>query len=137
MMLDDFTSRAIAVPFVDKGRSWAGWDCWGAIVLFHQEVLGIRLPSYTEDYSDAGSSVRSRENLRHLITRHLPKWTSVRHTRPGDVVLLNIAGRPIHVGLALGDGRMLHTERKVGTIIERLSSPMWARRIEGVYRYAG
>ncbi len=137
MMLDEFACRAIAVPFINKGRSWAGWDCWGAVVLFYREVLGINLPSYTADYSDAGGSVESREVLRQLITRHLPKWTSVARVEPGDVVLLNIGGRPIHVGLALGDGRMLHAERKVGTLVERLSSPIWARRVEGFYRYDG
>lgn len=135
MTPEKFARLAIEVPFVEKGRSWSGWDCWGAVVLFHHEVLGIDLPSYVTDYADAGNTMEGRETLRRLITHHLPKWISVARPEPGDVVLLNIGGRPIHVGLALGGGLMLHTEAKVNTVIERLASPMWARRIEGFYRY--
>lgn len=134
MMLDEFIRRAIEVPFADKGRSWEAWDCYGMLRLFHHEVLGIDLPSYVADYSDAGGTPEARETLRRLITHHLPKWSSVESPEPGDGVLLNIGGRPIHVGLAIGNGLMLHTERKIGTVIERMSSPMWARRIEGFYR---
>ena len=122
MTLDEFTARAIRVPFVELGRGWSGWDCWGAVVMFHQKVLGVELPHYTTGHSDAWAS-------------HPPKWDSVTRPEPGDVVLLSIAGLPIHVGLAIGAGLMLHTEPRIGTLIERLASPKWARRVEGFYRY--
>ncbi len=134
MNLEEFTRRAISVPFVEKGRDWAGWDCWGQLRLFHRDVLGVDLPSYTESYTDAGHSAESRERLRTLFKKGLDAWQRVHEPMPGDGVLLNIGGRPIHVGLAIGNGRMLHTSRKINTVIERLASPMWARRIEGFYR---
>lgn len=136
MILDEFISRAIVVPFVDKGRDWSGWDCWGMVVLFHREVLGVAIPSYTDSYRDAGRSKSSRVQLQDLIQTNMPKWDRIDDPLPGDAVLLNIGGRPIHVGLAIGAGRMLHTERRVCTLIERLSSPIWEKRIEGFYRYA-
>ncbi len=135
MTLEEFTARAIRVPFMDKGRDWDCWDCWGMIFLFHREVLSVTLPSYTEDYQDAGHSVESRQRLSTLIKTNMGAWRRVERPEPGDVVLLNIGGRPIHVGLALGGGLMMHTERKINTVIERLDSPMWAKRIEGFYRY--
>ena len=135
MTLDEFTRRAIVVPFVGQGRGWDCWDCWGQIFVFHRDVLGVKLPSYTECYQDAGHSVESRQRLSTLIKTNMGAWRRVESPEPGDVVLLNIGGRPIHVGLAIGDGRMLHTERRINTVIERLASPMWARRIEGFYRY--
>ena len=122
MPLAEFTTRAITVPFVSQGRCWAGWDCWGAVVMFHQEVLGIELPLYTTCHSDAW-------------TCHAPKWDSVTSPAPGDVVQLCIDGRPIHVGIALGNGTMLHSDQIAGTVVERLASPKWARRVEGYYRY--
>ena len=126
MPLAEFIRRAIAVPFVEQGRGWTGWDCWGAVVMFHQEVLGIKLPSYVADQSDAGG-VR--------LPGHQPTWDSVTSPEPGDVAQLCIAGRPVHVGIVVGDGLMLHSDPMTGTVIERLSSPKWARRIEGFYRY--
>ena len=120
---------------MDKGRDWDAWDCWGMLCVFHRDVLGVTLPSYVDDYQDAGESPESRKGLRDLIATNLGAWRRVDEPEPGDGVLLNIGGRPIHVGLAIGDGLMLHTERKINTVIERLASPMWARRIEGFYRY--
>ncbi len=137
MSFDDFICRAIAVPFVDKGRGWSGWDCWGMLRLFYHEVLGISLPSYAEGYADAGQSAETRNQLRAVIAIGKALWRCVPAPEVGDVVLLNIGGHPLHVGLALGHGRMLHAERRVGTLIERLSSPIWARRVEGFYRYDG
>ncbi len=135
MTLDEFTARAIQVPFMDRGRDWDAWDCWGMFRVFHREVLGVALPSYAESYQDAGHSVESRKVLSTIIAANMGAWRRVERPEPGDGVLLNIGGRPIHVGLALGGGLMLHAERKINTVIERLASPMWAKRIEGFYRH--
>ena len=135
MTLDEFAARAITVPFINKGRDWSGWDCWGAVFLFHRDVLCDPVPSYTDDYQDAGESPASRRGLHDLIASQMKTWRRVDRPEPGDGVLLNIGGRPIHVGLALGGGLMLHTERKINTVVERLASPMWARRVEGFYRH--
>ena len=137
MTLTEFIARAILVPFVNKGRDWHGWDCWGMLRLFHDRVLRIDLPDYSESYTDAGHSAESRERLATLFQTGLTSWRAVSEPEPGDGVLLNIGGRPIHVGLAIGEGRMLHTSRRINTVIERLDAPMWARRIEGFYRHAG
>ncbi len=130
----EFARLAIEVPFVEKGRSLFGWDCWGMVFLFHRHVLGVELPSYSEQYINAGSSVEGRAQLAGLIGKNLKGWDRVEAAETGDVVLLNINGHPIHVGIAIDAGRMLHTEAKCNTIIERLASPMWSRRIEGFYR---
>ncbi len=135
MNLEEFTARAIRVQFMDKGRDWDAWDCWGMCRVFYRDVKGVALPSYAESYQDAGHSVESRKVLSALFAANMGAWRRVDAPEPGDVVSLNIGGRPIHVGLALGGGLMLHTERRINTVIERLDSPMWARRIEGFYRY--
>lgn len=124
MPLAEFTRRAIDVQFLEQGRGWSGWDCWGMVVMFHQEVLGIKLPGYTTGHSDTWTG-----------QGHPPKWDMVTHPEPGDVVQLRIAGRPVHVGIAIGDGLMLHSDPIAGTVIERMSSPKWARRVEGFYRH--
>ena len=122
MPLAEFIRRAIAVPFVEQGRGWSGWDCWGVVVMLHREVLGVELPRYTTGHSDAWAG-------------HPPKWDNVSRPEPGDVVQLCIAGRPIHVGIAIGDGLMLHSDPTAGTVVERLASPKWSHRVEGFYRY--
>ncbi len=135
MTLEEFTARAIRVPFMDKGRDWDAWDCYGMLCVFYREVLGVVLPSYVDDYQDAGECPESRKGLRDLMAANMGAWHRVDEPEPGDGVLLLIGGRPIHVGLALGGGLMLHTEKRINTVIERLDSPMWAKRVEGFYRY--
>ena len=56
---------------MDKGRDWDAWDCWGMLCVFHRDVLGVTLPSYTGSYQDAGHSVESREVLRAIIAQNL------------------------------------------------------------------
>lgn len=64
-------------------------------------------------------------------------WYRVEIPQENDVVVFNIAGKPAHVGVCLGRGDFLHVEEGSKSCVERLSSPMWSRRIEGYYRHTG
>ena len=48
MTWEQFTERAVLTPFLDKGRSYLGFDCWGLVVCGYRDVLGVSLPSYDE-----------------------------------------------------------------------------------------
>lgn len=37
-------SNFIGIPFVSKGRSFKGCDCYGLVKLYYKEVLNIELP---------------------------------------------------------------------------------------------
>ena len=142
MTLNEFVARAVGVPFKPRGRDWNGWDCWGCVVLSFHEILGIELPSYEDQYED--DDVRGSARLGELVAAQLGEWAVVPLNRdasrpytfakPMDVAVFRLHGRPLHTGLVLDQARMLHTEHKIGTVIERLSSPMWAKRLEGIYR---
>ena len=134
MTLPEFVCKALRVPFVARGRDWSGLDCWGLVRLAHAEVLGVQLPSYLESY--VAADVRGTEALGDLIVANLPGWNRVEMPMPMDVALFLIHGRPVHVALVIDSRRALHTEAKVGTFVERLDSPMWLKRLEGVYRHA-
>jgi cell wall-associated NlpC family hydrolase len=49
-------------------------------------------------------------------------------------VLLRIHNLLCHVGVYVGDGCMLHVRRGANTVVEDLTSPRWAPRVEGYYR---
>ncbi|OOW67088.1 hypothetical protein Xmar_07705 [Xanthomonas axonopodis pv. martyniicola] len=65
------------------------------------------------------------------------EWQRVSHPQPLDVVVFNRAGRPAHVGVCVGRGEFVHVEEGSRSCKERLGSPLWARRVEGFYRYMG
>lgn len=64
-------------------------------------------------------------------------WERVDIPMENDVVVFNRFGKPSHVGVCIGNGDFLHVEEGGKSYVERLSSRMWERRIEGFYRYVG
>jgi cell wall-associated NlpC family hydrolase len=53
----------------------------------------------------------------------------------GDVVLLRLRGLPVHVGIIVARGWMLHVEAKVDSVVERFDGLEWRNRILGIYRH--
>jgi len=137
MQLDEFIDRALAVPFLEKGRSWSGWDCWGVVYMAYNEVLDIELPQYTGEYS---SSIR-RDELRNLIERRKDaEWSNVDDPIAMDFVLLKMLGRDCHIGLMIDAKNFLHVEAKCMTHIESVNDIAWRGagydKVEGFYRHA-
>ncbi len=66
-----------------------------------------------------------------------PAWLEVERgaEQAGDVVLLRLRGLPIHVGLVVARGWMLHVEAKVDSVLERFDGLEWRRRVLGTYRH--
>lgn len=136
--LKEFVAKAIVVPFKDKGRDYSGWDCYGLMRCFLKDVHDIEIPSFVDDYENAGLTKDSRDHLEFVITERkkiLPKWVAVEKPRAGDGVLFLVGGRPIHMGLMVDENNFLHTEFKINTVIESIKSITWKKRIEGFYRY--
>ena len=129
----DWVTRMIGVPFKEKGRDLAGFDCWGAVAYGLRQGFGIVVPSYTEAYttSQEGAEIAA------LIGREASGWLAVplADAQPGDVLILRIQGQPWHCGLVLEPPLFVHTDRTLWTVRDRWDSPVWSRRIIGLYRH--
>jgi hypothetical protein len=64
-------------------------------------------------------------------------WIKVIAPEEDAVVVFRRYGRPSHVGVCLNSNDFLHVEENSSSCIDRLSSPIWNKRIEGFYRYVG
>jgi len=125
-------SEYIGIPFKSQGRDRRGIDCWGLLRLVYKERLGINLPSYTDEYKHAFD----KESVSKTVEAHEREWVRVQDEKPFDVVLLRIKGLPIHLGIIIEKGIMIHAiNRKIATCKERYDSLMWRNRILGFYRY--
>jgi cell wall-associated NlpC family hydrolase len=118
------------VPFKSEGRDFAGWDCWGLIYQAYLTCFEIALPSF--------ANVPALENwhvsdLYTEVRRHYPEVRRGQEA-PGDVVVLR--GLPVHIGLVVAKGLMLHVEKDISTCIEPYTGPLWKNKILGFYRYA-
>lgn len=114
MTWKDFSRKAITVPFVPKGRDYAGWDCWGLCVCGYRDVLGIELP----DYRDSYETVIDPRALHKLFTfGRDAQWREI-DPRVGAVALIALRRLPVHVGIVVSRTHILHCCRGMGTVRE-------------------
>ena len=136
MNLPVFVNKVLCMPFVARGRDYEGGDCWAVVWLFYRDVLGRDLPAYDTGYATAGASDVDRSMVGRIMIRERVKYEQTDAPRLGDVVLLRCSGRACHVGVMIDDRQFLHIEDRRGATVERLTSPIWQRRCEGIYRLA-
>lgn len=127
-------AQFVGIPFADHGRAADGLDCWGLARAALKACAGIDLPDYGGGYSDVGDHAGVAASIREGLAQG---WVRVDAPRLYDLVIFNIAGQPRHVGLMLGPTKFLHAPEGQTSRIERVDDRMWARRVEGFYRYTG
>lgn len=128
-----WTNDFIRVPFEEKGRDRNGVDCWGLVRLIYKERLGIDLPSLL-DYT----STKDRINISEMVCKESLKWVEIPkgEEKEFDVVIIEMLGLPIHVGVVVGNNMMIHCEKGSGTtVVNYKKEAQWFRRIKGFYRY--
>lgn len=134
----DAQRKYLRIPFKGDGRDFNGCDCGGIICLIYKEELGVILPNWAELYknSHVESFTELTEIMGGMLDRlfaEVPKGAMI---QPYDVIVFNIAGSPIHVGLAVNNNVFMHImEGYTSVRTERLDSINWKKRIDGVFRY--
>ncbi|MGQ7298065.1 MULTISPECIES: C40 family peptidase [Actinomycetes] len=94
-------SQYIGTPYRFGGTSPSGFDCSG----YTQHV-----------YADNGIALARTTSEQLATTTRISKSEA----RPGDLVFfVNAAGRPYHVGIYTGDGRMMDSPRTGKSVSER------------------
>ena len=117
------------IPYLDKGRTRAGVDCYGLYKLVNLEQFGRLVPDYVY------SSSLDQDAVAQVMDQYLAvDFRRVETPAPGDLITLKLIGRPWHCGCWVAPGLMLHSIGDQLSGIERLDSVRWARRITGFHR---
>jgi cell wall-associated NlpC family hydrolase len=121
----------IGIPYVDRGSSFQGCDCWGLVWLFHVEVLNTLVPRYDGYASAEGPDIPDR------ICAGWEQWTQVEPAaiEVGDVLALRLGRVPLHCGVYIGQGRMLHTLKGRMSCTEEVQGGFWSRSIVRIGRW--
>ena len=122
----------VGIPFVSGGRNRDGADCYGTAWPASSEQFGGSLPLLSGDYTDADNFAETEALMRSR--RPLLAGRPVETPEAGDVCVLKFHGLPVHLGICAGGGWMLHTLKGTGSVLQRISDPRLAGRIEGWYR---
>ncbi|MGP1664446.1 MAG: NlpC/P60 family protein [Rhodanobacter sp.] len=119
----------VKIPYVDRGRDHVGVDCYGLVVLVNREQFAREVRDYVYASSLDQISVAA------IIERHLTiDWGRVETPQPGDLVMLQILGRPWHCAIHVAPGLILHAIDNSASCIDRVDSVRWQRRVLGYYR---
>jgi cell wall-associated NlpC family hydrolase len=127
-------NELIGIPYVNKGTSVRGVDCWGLIVLYHELVLGREIPRYGTGYDDAES-----QQAWSMIQAGWVDWERVPpgQEQKGDVLAFRglKTPQPTHCGVVVGAGRFLHCLRGRATCIENYDRGMWKSLLVRIGRW--
>lgn len=97
MTPQQFTARAVGVPWVRWRSDWAAMDCYGLIVLYFREVLGIELGRVPEtDIATGFTAARG--------------WVECGPEAGATCFMAWRRGAPTHCGVLLSGGTVLHSE---------------------------
>ncbi len=123
-------SKYIGIPFKSNGRDELGIDCYGLVRMVLRNEFGKELPDFY--YKNA----LNKEEVRNLINvnRPLLAGKKTKRPKPGDVAVIRYRGIPCHIGVYVGEGKILHIKQGTDSIIERANSVHLKARIEGYYR---
>lgn len=103
--------RWIGTRYQYGGHSLDGTDCSGMVMEIYNKVTGIALPRNSAEQCRFATDIR-----RDLL-------------RQGDLVFFATsgAGRVSHVGIYIGDGRMIHASASKGVTESSLDDKYWIR----------
>jgi lipoprotein Spr len=143
--LPSWAREYIGIPFLDKGRTRDGCDCWGLNRLIWGERFFLWVPSFLDAYEEAhdGATV-ARAIVDYGLTD--PAWREVAagQERLGDGVHLvgyyKIDGRwekaEMHVGIVLAPGVLIHIEEGIDASLMNYREKLGgANRVLGFYRH--
>ncbi len=131
----------LPIPFVDRGLTRAGCDCYGLYRLILLEQTGHALPEHPD--VAAGETLAKLRNI--LAAAKSAEWTKV---EPGDELGFDVVlmrgqfeaegrkhSRPIHMGCVVEPGVLIHTEEGAGvTLAPYREHPRIRSRVESFWR---
>ncbi len=122
-------NKYVGIPFKNLGRDFDGLDCWGLVRLFYLEEYGIELPML-DFYNQANDT----KEIYPIVDLYTPIIGGTKQEIPerGDIVVMKYFGVPCHVGVYVGDNRVLHVNRRIDSVIQRLDT--MKGRVDGFYR---
>jgi cell wall-associated NlpC family hydrolase len=125
----------IGIPFLDRGRDRNGMDCWG-LALATMRHFGKDVPDFDVSCFDTPSIHAIYDGQRAQWV-----WNKVDIPEPGDIAIMCLDPRfpemVQHVGVYIGNGRVIHTLKKRESHLIRLDDPYWSRKISGWLRWTG
>lgn len=129
-MIPGWVKPYVGLPYESKGIG-PGFDCWTIYKHIFKHERGIVIPDNDNDYINANDI----ESVHKYFENSKDDWIALIKPETYCLIMMNIAGEPVHVGMCLDNEYMIHTLEGHNSAIERYTSKKWNRRIEGFYKW--
>ena len=96
MTEQEFISHWVGTPWLERGHSKDGIDCWALVVRYYNDVLGIELE---DDYGP---------NFLQGYLQEVQKWQQTEaKTGVAFMCFDRLTHEPCHVGVVVGNGKYI------------------------------
>lgn len=129
MILPVWAAQYGNIPYKELGRDRAGIDCWGLVKLIMLEQYGKDIPDLIGEYADQDD----KKSIVDCYNRYKFRFTQIAEPKCGAIVMFNIEGVPVHIGVMLNEVHFIHASEGRVSGIDRITHPIWKSRIEGFY----
>lgn len=108
-------SRWLGTPYKYGGVDKAGVDCSGLVMNVYRSALSIKMPRNSKAQSDYCTPVQKND------------------LTPGDLLFFATSGgdKVSHVGIFIGDNRMIHSSTSRGVIVSDIDADYYMRTYAG------
>lgn len=125
----------VGIPFKWLGYDRDGCSCWGLVRMVAKEQFNLDLPKYDEIEARAQKGEGS-PNPYFCQGYSIP----LKAAKGGDLLhmwaLYKSRKLPLHVGMVVEPGKVLHIEEGCGSVIVDYRKQPMNRRVIGAYRFA-
>lgn len=108
------------------GTPYEKLDCFGVARKFYSWVMGVELKHYYD------GEAKERDEAKSLIYSNMGDFEQVTEPKLGDLILMKMYGVESHIGVYIGSGAMLHTQKTTGCVVAPISR--YSKVIVGYYR---
>lgn len=128
-------SKYIGTEWKSGGREVGSYlDCWGIVWAIYNNEYEIYLPKL-EHIAIGNGTRETTEAIESVFPQIYKSFEAAESPKEGSVIMMRMAGHPIHIGVAISDNRMIHSIQNAGCVVENFKQKVWEHRIEGFYNH--
>ena len=129
MTKEEIIRKYLGAPYLHKGRSIDGVDCYGLVALVYRE-LGIEIPDY--EYKEKWY----KDGKDYYVDNYHELWEKVDVLKEWDCILFKNRSNVVnHVGIYLGDNKFLQCCEGSPVEVADITRKYWAKCTYGYFRY--
>jgi hypothetical protein len=127
-MIENF----IGVPFLDKGRTFNGCDCYGLVKLYYKEILNIEIPE----------TIITADKPRRIFANYLKEisenWKPC-EPKANAVIAMSVNSEfpnlVTHFAVMIDDKRFIDTRENMSSYLTNIDDERIKNQIKGFYQW--